>query len=167
MKRLAVGLAIATLACPWPGRAQQRHQLTFEAWPNRGAVGYARAVAPRLHVGGEFGVGLGTDTRVLVPRGEESRGELVSVAAFARFSQPLSTRWTTAWLVSDVGARAAIADLEPLLPTLLGAYVQPMVGSRHVSVGPRLVAGWVQPGDGDGYFALLFVPLSLRLTLDW
>ena len=68
---------------------------------------------------------------------------------------------------SDVGARAAIADLEPLLPTLLGAYVQPMVGSRHVSVGPRLVAGWLQPGDGDGYFALLFVPLSLRLTLDW
>ncbi len=172
MKRLAVALAIGALSWPWPGRAQQRHQLTFEAWPYRGAVGYAQAVAPRLHVGGVLGMGVGQDARVLIPR-ERSAGEIVYLAAFLRLSRPFVTRWGSDWwLVTDAGVRvaplvdhASCGDIG-CAASFLGAYVQPMVGGRHLSVGPRLLAGWAA-AHLPGCFALAVVPVTLRLTLGW
>jgi len=161
-------LAAAVLLAPSLVHAQERHQFTLEASVFRGTLGYARAVSPAVHVGGEVGFGFPQIDYTLSPAGggDPSFEEYLHVALFVR--QRLHTR-----VSYDVGVRAAMADLwsctvSDCLPApFLGGYVQPMFGGRRFSIGPRIVAGWTAEAEdrGNSTFTIAVAPLNVRLTL--
>jgi hypothetical protein len=73
----------------------------------------------------------------------------------------------------DIGVRASIADLwgctvSDCWPApFVGGYVQPMFGGRRFSIGPRIVAGWINEAEhrGGSSFTTALAPLNVRLTL--
>ena len=171
MRVLAPFLLGAALVLPPLGQAQERHQLTVDASVFRGTFGYAHALAPAVHVGGEFGFGFPQIGSTVVPsevrwHGEASFEEYLHTSVFLRHR--VQDR-----LAYDAGLRASIVDLwactasDCLPATLIGAYVQPMFGGRRWSLGPRIVAGWTAESEdgGDPTVTISVAPLNVRLTL--
>ncbi len=167
---------VLLLACGLPTRApaaaQERHQVTLEASVFRGTLGYAARAGRALHLGGELGFGFPQTDLTLMPSaagGEEPRlREYLHGALFLRHRVARA-------LAYDAGVRAAVVDLWPCRasdcwPTsFLGGYLQPMLGGRRISVGPRLVAGWVGESrtGGGSTFTAGIAPVNVRLTLGW
>lgn len=163
-------LAVAVVA-PSLAHAQKRQQFTLEASVFRGTVGYARAFAPAVHVGGEVGFGFPQIDYTLSPSrdpltGDPSFEEYLHVALFVR--QRLHAR---IWY--DIGVRASMVDLWSCTVSdcwpapFLGGYVQPMFGGRRLSIGPRIVAGWTAEAEhrGGSTFTIAVAPLNVRLML--
>lgn len=164
-------LTAAAFLAPSLAHAQERQQFTLEASVIRGALGYARAVATDVHVGGEVGFGFPQIDYTLSPAkdpltGDPSFEEYLHVALFLR--QRLHTR-----ISYDIGARASMVDLwscevSDCWPTpFVGAYVQPMFGGRRLSIGPRILAGWTNEAEArsGSTFTIAVAPLNVRLTL--
>lgn len=161
----ALGLLAAAPA------AAQRHEVTLEASVIRGAVGYARQVAPRVLVGGEAGFGFPQIDRTLSPEVDDSGNpdfeEYLHLAGFVRLVLSGSVEL-------DAGLRGSVASLwdctaSDCWPALFGGgYLQPMVGWRRIKVGVRLSAGWIaetREGTPAGSTSLIgFTPFLLRAT---
>jgi hypothetical protein len=168
-------LAMLLLAVAAPPATAQRHEATLEGSVFRGAIGYARQVAPRSLLGAEVGFGFPQIDRTLTPATNPETGgpkfeEFLHVAAFLRH-QP-----TTSFEV-DTGLRASMADLWTCTVSdcwpapFAGAYVQPMVGGWRIKVGARLTAGWIgesaEGGPRSGTFTAGLTPFIIRATLPW
>lgn len=171
MRSLGVSLLLAILLSPSLARAQERHQFTLEASIFRGTAGYVRAVAPHLHMGGEIGFGFPQIDYTVTPSevrwsGAPSFEEFLHASLFLRHR--LHDR-----LSYDAGVRASLVDLWPCTAsdcwpaTFLGTYLQPMIGGRRWSLGPRIVAGWTAESEdgGDPTFTISVALLNVRLTL--
>ncbi len=173
MRTLLPQLVLAgLLLLPSPGSSQRRNELTVDASVFRGTIGYARAVAPAVAIGGELGFGFPQIDWTLSPsagdRGEPELREYLHGAVFVRHR-------LDRLIAYDVGVRAAVVDLWPCRasdcwPTgFLGGYLQPMIGGRRLAVGPRFVAGWAldsENGRGPAFTAAI-APVNVRLTLGW
>ena len=172
--RRALPLALSFLLSASPGLAQRSNQLTVEASVFRGALGYARQVAPALHAGVELGFGFPQIDRTLHP---DSVGDLEpEFEEYLHVALLLRARPSSHFEV-DLGVRGSVADVWPCRVSdcwpagFLGGYVQPMVGWRRFKVGTRLLAGWIAehpPERESGSTRVLALnPLIARLTLDW
>lgn len=165
-------LLLSGLLLASPLSAQGRQELTLEASVFKGTVGYARAVAPGVRVGGELGFGFPQMDQTLTPSagrsGDPDLREYLHGAVFVR------QRLTRA-VTYDAGVRASVVDLWPCTasdcwPTgFLGGFLQPMIGGRRLSVGPRLVAGWAWESENGRRptFTAAIAPVNVRFTFDW
>jgi hypothetical protein len=172
MTRISI-LAVATLL-PTTLAAQQpasrrANQVSVEANFIGGAAAFAAPVGRAGYVGVQLGLGGDWLGRTVSggPHFTENGGDqLVEVGHLALFyRQRLS-----AWLTLDVGARIAPAfhgndlddDVAPA--AFAGAYAQPMLTWRRLSVGPRIMAGTITEFDGPTEFGLAVAPLTVRIT---
>lgn len=169
-------LTAAMVLVPSATSAQQpaRAEVTLDAQVFGGAVGYARRVSPTSMLGAEFGIALPQVVFTLQPAtgadGSPELEEFLHLALFARMAP-------TDRLSLDVGVRGGVADLwgctvsDCWPASMIGAYVQPMLGGRRFRIGTRLTAALVgesrEGGPDSSTFAVAITPVLFRLVVPW
>lgn len=163
-------LVLPALLLPCVAHAQpnlRSRQVTVDATWAGASVGYAVPRGPRL-VGVELGVS-GDFLGVMLAGGEHFTGDGDQVIELAHLAflvrQPSAGRVTVDW-----GVRVAPflhfndLDDDPGGGVFGGAYVQPMLGSQRLRVGPRVMAGAFSEGAGRTEFGVQLSPLAVRVT---
>ena len=158
---VALLAAVACAATPSAGAAQR--EISLEANPVHGTVGYGWATDGGRLIGVQVGFGFPQLDRTLVPGGE-SLIDFLHIGLFMR-AQPFRS------VALEGGIRTGLAELRGcsgclpgLLTSVSGAAFW---GGRHVKVGPRLTAGAIREGGEPTTFVLNLTPLAALFTYTW
>jgi hypothetical protein len=155
------------LVCAWlllaisaADAAAQRRQLSLEANPFHGTLGYGWAVGPDRFAGLEVAFGFPQFDQTLDPA-DESLIDFVHVGAFLRTHPARS-------VALDARAKLGLAELRGCSGCLPGVFAAlsgaAFFGGRHVKVGPRLTAGVIKESRDPTTFVLNLTPLAVLLT---
>lgn len=165
MARVATIVAtLAALACTAaPSELAAQRQVSLEANPVHGTVGYGWTTDGGRLIGVQLGFGFPELDRTLIP-GDESLLDVLHIGLFVR-AQPSPS------VTLEGSIRSGVAELRGCsgcLPGLLtsvsgGAFW----GGRHVKVGPRLTAGVIAEGGEPTTFVLNLTPLAALFTYTW
>lgn len=163
MRRMCGGVvALMLLAQPITA---QRNQLSLEANPFRGTLGYARQSAAEWHAGVSIGFGFPQVDRTLAPADGDFL-DLFHLSPFVRFSPSVNAAY-------EAGLRLGFGDLHPCrgsdcLPGLYyGVSGAALFGWRSFKVGPRLTAGVMREGGEPATGFLGLSPVNLLVTHSW
>jgi hypothetical protein len=139
----------------------QGRQLSLEANPVQGTLGYGWPTASSRVIGVEVGFGFPQLDRTLAPD-EESLIDFLHLGVFVR-TEP-ARRWTIdgRWQIGLAELRGCSGCL-PGLFTALSTGV--FVGGRHAKVGARLTGGIIKEAGDPATFVLNLTPLAALFTV--
>ena len=160
MNRIAMLVLVLLATAAADGRAQGR-ELSLEANPIAGTLGYGWARSPDLTIGLSFGFGFPQFDRTLAPS-DESFLDIAHVGAFIR-SKPARS------ITLDGRLQVGVAELDGCSGCFPGVFTGASGGVfwgwRRVKIGPRIAAG-VMRERGATDFVINLTPVSLLLTLE-
>lgn len=143
-------------------RAQGR-QLSLEATPVHGTLGYGWATAPGRYVGLEVGFGFPQLDRTLEPT-DETLMDFLHLGVFVR-AQPMGA------VALDGRVQAGLAELRGCSGCLPGAFTAVsggvFFGGRYAKLGPRLTAGVIRENADPAAFVLNLTPVAALFTYTW
>lgn len=141
----------------------QRHELSLEANPIHGTLGYGWVRSSTMTIGVEAGFGFPQLDRTLAPS-DETFLDFTHVGVFMR-ARP------SASIAVDTRVQLGIAELRGCsgcLPGIFtGASAGVFWGGRHVKVGPRLTAGVIAEHAEPVTFVVNLTPIALLFTYAW
>jgi hypothetical protein len=166
----AAAAMFAAIAADADRLAAQRHQLTLEATPVHGTVGFGWAVGAHHFAGIELGIGVPQIDRTLLPdgpvdvEGKPTFLNLAHIGGFLRFT-PASL------LAADLRAMAGIAALDGCSDCLPGGYLGAgagaFIGWRNVRFGSRVIGGVIKEGSRPSRGFVNFTPFAILLLVEW
>jgi hypothetical protein len=167
---LAAAVAFAAVAVDADALVAQRHQLTLEATPVHGTIGFGWAVGAHRFAGIELGIGVPQIDRTLLPDepldvdGKPTFLNLAHIGGFLRFT-PASL------LAADLRAMAGIAALDGCSDCLPGGYLGAgagaCIGWRNVRFGSRVIGGVIKEGSRPSRGFVNFTPFAILLLVEW
>ena len=161
MNRIAL-LVFLTLATAAAELTAQSRELSLEANPVAGTLGYGWAKPSGMTVGLTFGFGFPQLDRTLAPDGE-SFLDITHVGAFVRGHPARS-------ITLDGRVQVGLAELRGCSGCMPGFFTGVsggvFWGGRNVKIGPRIAAGAIREGRQTDLVVNL-TPVALLLTVDW
>lgn len=162
MNRILLLVLVLLTAAAADVRAQSR-ELSLEANPFHGTLGYGWVRSPTLTAGVQVGFGFPQFDRTLAPDGG-SFMDIGHVGVFVR-ARPTNS------IALDGRIQLGIAELEGCsgcFPGLFtGASAGVFWGGRNVKVGPRITAGMINEHGDPAEFVLNLTPVALLFTYAW
>ena len=159
MNRMALLVLVILGTAAADVRAQDR-EISLEANPFHGTLGYGWVKSPALTAGVQFGFGFPQIDRTLVPD-DESFQDIMHVGVFVR-GRPTSS------IALDGRIQFGFAELRGCsgcLPGLFtGASAGVFWGGRRVKIGSRITAGVINEHIGPAAIVVNFTPVALLLT---
>jgi hypothetical protein len=162
---LLLVVALSTGATFRPAPAQPSNELSIEANPFRGSLGYGRRGSGRWYRGISIGFGFPQLDQTPTPAHTDFR-DYAHIAPFVR--------WTVSERLDvDASWRFGAADLRHCQTSdcWFGLYMGPsvgaMVGWRAVKFGPRVTAGWYRGPGGTHDRFVGVAPLNVLVTRRW
>jgi hypothetical protein len=159
-------LACALLLLLGAGDATaQRRQISLEATPVHGAIGYGWVASGRV-TGIELGFGFPQVDRTLTPSDHDLL-DIIHIGVFMR-SPPARPITADGRLAVGLGELDGCSGCFP--GAVLSASGGAFWGTRHVKIGPRVTTGWITEHGGtdsaSGFF-LYLRPVAVLFNYAW
>lgn len=155
--------AFLALLALLPASARAQRQLSLEANPFHGTIGYGWTTSPGWLLGVEVGIGFPQIDLTLAPAGG-SFLDFAHIGLFAR-SRPAGP------LAFDGRFQLGLAELDGCSGCVPGAFAAlsggAFIGGRNVKVGPRLTAGFIKDNRDPATFVLNLTPVAVLFTYTW
>lgn len=143
-------------------RAQAR-EMSLEANPIHGTLGYGWVRSSGLTAGLQVGFGFPQLDRTLAPA-DESFLDITHLGVFLRGNPARS-------ITLDGRIQVGLAELRGCSGCLPGVFTGASAGVfwgwRHVKVGPRITAGVINEHGDPAEFVANLTPVALLFTYDW
>jgi hypothetical protein len=141
----------------------QRRQVSLEANPVHGTLGYGWARSPSTFIGVEVGFGFPQLDRTLAPEGDDSFMDMLHLGVFVRTNP-------TQRLTFDARAQAGLAELRGCSGCFPGVFLGTsgavFWGGRRVKVGPRIKVGMINEQQGNPVIVSL-TPIAVHFNYTW
>jgi hypothetical protein len=156
---------VLALLCVGAGEAgAQTRQLSLEANPIHGTLGYGRVRSPTLVAGVQIGFGFPQLDRTLVPDRDDDFLDIAHIGLFVR-TQP-SRR-----VALDGRVQLGIAEYTGCSGCFPGVFAGisggAFFGGRNIKIGPRITTGVHNDLNDPAEWIVNLTPVALLFTVDW
>jgi hypothetical protein len=156
-------MLLVLLAAAAADVSAQRRELSLEANPIHGTLGYGWVRSPTLTIGVQAGFGFPQFDRTLMPD-DESFLDITHIGVFMR-ARPARS------IALDGRIQLGLAELRGCsgcFPGIFtGASAGVFWGGRHVKVGPRITTGVIAEHGESTEFVVNLTPVALLFTYSW
>jgi hypothetical protein len=159
---------LALLLLTGVGSESAAQHLSLEATPFHGTLGLGWDSGARV-LGLSIGFGFPQFDYTLVPTDPDEEGDddflqIAHIGPFVRFAP-------SPFMIVDADVRLGIGELHGCSGCFPGLFyaatLSPMMGWKHLKVGPRVFAGWIREGSAPTTGIVNVTPLAVRYTISW